>query len=134
LVLLFIVILLSYTISVLTLAMTLAAVSELVIELRHGEYTLDTLITASLLVAATLSSIRAKVETKREPEAAIGASIGLFIITLILFASVYALPLFDIHPPERFMAIYGTIFPIWIALNVVTIVLALITLYIASKL
>jgi len=131
--LLFIILLLAYAASVLALAMALSAVGEYVIELIHGSYSLDTVVLTALLTIGALSHFRVKVEVKESVAEAVGAAIGYLLASLLFFASVYALPLFGIYPPQHFMAIYSTLFPIWLLLNIVTIILVVILAYIISK-
>jgi len=131
--LLFIILLLAYATSVLALAMALSAVGEYVIELIRGSYTLDTIIVTALLTVGVLSHLRVKVEVKESVAEAVGAAIGYLLASLLFFASVYALPLFGIHPPQHFMTIYSTLFPIWLCLNIATIILVVILTYIISS-
>jgi len=131
--LLFIILLLTYATSVLALAMTLSAVGEYVVELIRGSYTLDTIIVAALLTVGVLSHFRVKVEVKKSLAEAVGAAIGYLLASLLFFASVYALPLFGIHPPQHFMTIYSVLFPVWLFLNIVTIILVVVLAYIISK-
>jgi len=119
--------------NVLTLAAALAAFGELIIELEHGSYSLGTLIAASLLTMAVVSAIIGERGKSKSAKDSATAALGDLTVRAIFFVSIYALPLFGIHLSPRFMSIYNTIFPIWIALFITALALVIVLLYIYVK-
>jgi len=119
----FILLFLPQVLSVLTILLTLAAPSELVLELLHGHYTLGALISTSILLVMTISDIRAKVTIDASNrEGAASAMYAMLFVNTLLFTSIYLLQL-GIPLLQTFMNLYIAVLPIWIVVYIVDTIL-----------
>ena len=120
---------------VLLFAMAIAAVSELATEVVRGYYSLATVVVVSIAVVSVIVALhrewlRARAEAVKAFEKAPVTLDLSVIVQMVLVGSIYVLPLFGLQVPERFASIFSSIFPIWVGINILYIILQIVLLYI----